>query len=425
MIDKLYFFEDLLPYKVNCNLPDLKVKVRVLSLTCFIIEKTIDALTSFYINKNFIMFDPHVGENLCQIRACQILDLFEEYIENEKAIKNNIETELKTLKDKKDAITKFLNLNPSQYDKVNTLSDLMSMTGMKFKLSWRAYYLFLCYFLTIFRIFNLEENTVINYRSMVNEIGVSKNLARKIIHEYQKKLSEESCNYVERILGDAGVEEFKINLFRMVDDDARHTLPCYLTMKILLKKLMQLKSTVLFVVRSCSGGVKSNIYFSYLYSDITKKYEFHLKPIDHNRNLHAFIVHGVTASPLDSIGAIKKYLNQVRSIGLENLIMANMATHPQYSGNNLNALKYNPFIALSNNRGSFEDYQYTQLQNEFMAMKRYSEDVGCSEFQPKLFFIRHISVDYERNQMQRVIDRLFYSDFSGIQPETDIYCTPR
>ncbi len=31
-----------------------------------------EALEEFYTHKNYHLFDPHVGDNLCQVRACQL-----------------------------------------------------------------------------------------------------------------------------------------------------------------------------------------------------------------------------------------------------------------------------------------------------------------------------------------------------------------
>lgn len=173
MHERKYVIE-LLPYSKNCLLFDLSLRKRVISLLSYLLEEMLIAIDNFYA-KNFLSFDPHVGENLCQIRAVQLSD-----INNSK---NNIVKSIERLSfvSEKETVEIF-----NHEEKECILSSFLNKLQINIEISSVAYYLFLCHFLTKFRTFNLAENTVIDYEKLINEVKISKNLARKVIHEYQK-----------------------------------------------------------------------------------------------------------------------------------------------------------------------------------------------------------------------------------------------
>src|SRR3990167_5434407 len=64
---------DLLPQSWSTVLRDSKMIISTLRLLDFILEKLIESQIAFYQTKKYHLFDPHVGENCCQIRAAQLL----------------------------------------------------------------------------------------------------------------------------------------------------------------------------------------------------------------------------------------------------------------------------------------------------------------------------------------------------------------
>lgn len=73
---KIRTLVDLLPYSPEALIKDHSFRLRILKLSQFLISMFQEALIEFYINQNLLAFDAHVGENLCQIRACYLLILF-------------------------------------------------------------------------------------------------------------------------------------------------------------------------------------------------------------------------------------------------------------------------------------------------------------------------------------------------------------
>ena len=70
--EKYYILSNLLPYAQNMLLTSLGEKIRVLRLLEFFCHSALDALHAFFA-KAYNKFDAQVSENLCQIRACQLL----------------------------------------------------------------------------------------------------------------------------------------------------------------------------------------------------------------------------------------------------------------------------------------------------------------------------------------------------------------
>jgi hypothetical protein len=70
---------DLLPYKPTVKIYDSVLAIRILTLLASLANEVIESTEDFFLTKNMINFDAHVGENLCQIRACLLLELEQEF----------------------------------------------------------------------------------------------------------------------------------------------------------------------------------------------------------------------------------------------------------------------------------------------------------------------------------------------------------
>jgi hypothetical protein len=92
----------------------------------------------------------------------------------------------------------------------------------------------------------------------------------------------------------------------------------------------------------------------------------------------------------DSLESSQSYENRIIETGLINIILANMAAHPQYSGNKLHSLQNNPFENIA---------QFKNLSQEIKQMKSFSKIHGCCETNKSLFFIKHIFCGYPADQL--------------------------
>ncbi len=67
-------------------LRDRKEKVNFFRTLSVVYNVFCEALEEFYFNENYHLFDPHVGDNLCQVRACQLTLLAKKPIFEEEVI---------------------------------------------------------------------------------------------------------------------------------------------------------------------------------------------------------------------------------------------------------------------------------------------------------------------------------------------------
>jgi len=248
---------------------------------------------------------------------------------------------------------------------------------------------------------------MIDYKKLITEVKISKNLARKIVHEYQKKLSLESSQYIERLAKNIAIEDmrnFSFKEMREIDDDGRTVYPCFLVTDILLNKLMEMKRDIFCLVRTEYASEKRLIHMRFVFNDNKKCYEFSEEVPFAQNELPALIVHGVTYRKLNTKAEIKEFIDFFKEKGLYQIIMAGMADHPQYSGKKLAAIKKAINIDFYNKNSN--------IINKFLEMKLFSKQFGCSANDARTFFIRHIFCDYVSNQLKYFNQGLFYSSFT-------------
>ena len=88
------------------------------------------------------------------------------------------------------------------------------------------------------------------------------------------------------------------------------------------------------------------------------------------------------------------YLNRLQNASILNVLLANFAAHPQYSGN----LKHEVPIFASHQHCASTGNLASQpvLEQEvvsFNHFKDYAEQIGCTLSNPKLLFLNHIYCD--------------------------------
>lgn len=395
-----YTLLDLLPYKKDILLSEKFLVKRLIVLSQYLLDEITATIHDISVTQNTYSFDPHVGENLCQIRAVQLLDFLTKdktrYAPELALVQAKVTRCLSTLK----------KVELNNIESHETLSDLFKALGLIFPIGKHLYTLILMRFLTNFRVCNNLDNMIIDYDEMTTRLGLSKNLCRRFIHHYQKQLSALSCEFVLDISLD--ISSSMTNLLRLVihqDEDARTTLPSYLVMKVLMHNLIKQKTNILIVIKHLTAHKFTNLL--YQYDSSTQCYQRLSNPDTKTLNSHCLVIHGVTQTQLD---LSTDFLHQFDEIGMLNIIMGNMATHPQYSGKKLIGLKSNPFLPLNICCDPDITSYASLLEEEFLQMKALGTQYGCTENNPDLFFIRHIFVDTSKNQLTYTHNNKFYSD---------------
>ncbi|CAN5218617.1 hypothetical protein BH10PSE19_BH10PSE19_02870 [soil metagenome] len=430
----------LLHQSPDALLTTYEMQVKVLHLMASLIKVTIDSLHCFYLKKDLSKFDPHVGETLCQIRAYQVLVL-SKHTRNKFCL-FTVRNEIKRLKKiyalAKQKIHLFQTLlhsgNSEQQKAISKhkrLDLFLNEMGLVFSLSKGTYFISQAYFLTIFKITMEDGSTGIDYDKICHAIGIPKKLAKKIVHFFQSNLAKLSTEFILNL--STGLPNHKDfiainNDLKYSDDDERIVLPCYTATKILLSDAQKNGEPILLCVKR--QDQYNNEYDSlFLLFDSSENNNFKLRTISaESLETPCLIIHGVSIyKDITEIDSKANFTKRLMNTGLSNVILSNMAYHPQYSGKKLRHLSFNPFIDLLKEKfeqpviqkicnGDNFSYQVLNeeirlikaLEMELLSMKQFAEENGCSESNKSLFFIRHIFCGTPTSQLYMVKK---YSEF--------------
>lgn len=395
-----YTLLDLLPYKQDILLSEKFLVTRLVALSRYFLNEISETIYAINVTQNTSHFDPHVGENLCQIRAVQLLDFLAKD-------KTHFAPELALIQVKvTQCLATLNNIDISAIETHQTLSNVLKSLNLIFPLGKSLYTLILMRFLTNFRVCNDLDNMIIDYDNMTMRLGLSKNLCRRLIHHHQKQLSALSCEFVLDLSLD--ISPKLTNLLRLIthqDEDARTTLPCFLVMKVLMHYLTKNQTNILLVIKHTKSHEFTNLL--YQYDNASQCYQRLTNPDANALRPHCLVIHGVTQT---SLNLETEFLRECDNVGILNILMGNMATHPQYSGRKLVGLKNNPFLPLNICCDPDITTYASQLEEEFLQLKELGTAHGCTEKNPDLFFIRHIFIDTLQNQLTCTRENKFYSD---------------
>jgi hypothetical protein len=267
------------------------------------------------------------------------------------------------------------------------------------------------YVLTFFKEEDVFGNTYINFEKVMDEAGVSRKTAKKIIHDYQVKLALSSVSFIDELASQIS-QKTMINRFCYHDDDARPVLPCYLAIKILWTHMLKTNTPVILIAHIANDLKNSSpIIVMFKPSRYKKCYEFFgkLDVFSGRLDQPCIVIEGLTNIPnsRDAFG-YSDYVNCLKPIGLDAMVFGNMANHPQFSGNKLSTLSFNPFedtLAKLHHDCVVESADYrdelSSLHQELLEMKRIGIQIGCSEVNQRLFFIRHIFCSTPQQELSR------------------------
>lgn len=396
-MNKTYRFIDMLPYSPRANINSYRLKLRILKVALFVLNHLKQALIEFYINQNLSAFDPHVGENLCQIRACYLLELAQssqtdESLQSVYALLNQINADLVILQKEAGSVEDILKLPTHEikrsYKNYISLFGMFNGLDININISSNHAFLFLSYWLSKYKMINNEENIVINYENLHKDMLVSKNMMRKIVHQYQKAMSSMSTQYVFSIVSQ---RHSKLLLDKLVlrDGELRLALPCFLVMKYLLQRMQYLLFPILLMIRDENN---QNEIITLQYQAKDQGYERVVIESKKKQQSHCMVFYITTDYMLNSLEQIEKFAAAIDEFAVENLIMAHMAMHPQYSGHKSPFVTSNPYQYLFADIEVDLKQQAEGLNANFALYRMLANDLQQSELSS--LKIRHITAGY-------------------------------
>jgi len=380
----------LLPYKdVNLKLCHANQK-RILTIIRFyakLLQKSLNAV----LQNNFNKFDPHVSDNLCQIRSCLFLVVSQDIslINLDPSIKINkyrgvYERCNSLLLEDVDCST---DRNSNKYKL--TIKEFLEKKQLNIVLSQSEILLFSSYLLTKYRKFTNGIPCAIDYQLLNEDMGIgSSTMASKISHCLQRILSKISTKFIYYLSQHKLKSMNTYHLLRKLeqhDEIKRSILPCFWVTQVIMEYLQKIDSKIYFAIDLISFENKKITVECNLHNNVTKL-------VEHKNISQAMIFKGVSNWQHD----IKTLLLKIEILGCKNIILNNMAEHPQYCGKKLEKYKVNPLSIINN----YSTSDLEQIEKEFFIYKRSAQSQGCTIDNSELFLIQHIYFGQIKSQYE-------------------------
>lgn len=386
----------LLPYSDEAELVNKNQKVDTLYFIRSVVDFSISALELFLAGQ-LVAFDAQVGENLCQIRAYKILLLSKKWLHSLDSL-NEFRHEIKRFKSYKQLLenviyewenaTKHSVAYNSNFDGSEKITTFLARQDLLFTVQEEFAFIIACCFLTHFSIRDDNIPVAINLEYISWEFHISKYRAKRLTHRYQQLVCKLGCDFILDIANELPTALSYGNLLQKLckmSDEDRQVLPCYTVSEIIFYHSIQNKIPILLIVRRKHQSPTIDPDFIYFLL-VGKDNEMNFTLVESTPYLSkdCIVVAGemyYDQEPIDS------YINRLLLENPLKIILANTASHPQYSGKRLEALRNDPFSLILSDDNQIDINRYTE---KLMNMKHYALDSGCSKQNPSIFFLRHI-----------------------------------
>lgn len=391
----------LLPYEHNIIIKDITQKISIIELMEQVLKKLHIALTCFE-KKELYRFDAQVGETLCQIRAYKIYYLASyatpQFMETIRTLKSDITHGMENLAIQAEYYRYLLKVHKSQRpESVRapvTLAEFLSESGCIIPLSVDALFLYMSHFLCHYHLVD-DDNIpmAIDFSQLSNELALSRSLAKKLGHFYQKRLSELSCDFIFKLvkeLPDAHELESILPLMHHQSDEGRMVLPCFCVTEIIVLHMIENEANLVLLV---DFSAKHQRKRSALFLKGSKQQQnFKLINEEKHSEQPCMVMYGCSQPRTPYL--IEHTLETMLSMGIKEVILSNNAAHPQYSGTTLSAYRYNPYATLIAEQGeSLLTDKHSiaeQRASLLIQMKKLADHAGCTSNNPTLFLLKHI-----------------------------------
>lgn len=380
---------DILPQSFETVLREKNQVSVIMNTLLLAIDFLIKSQKAFFIDRDYHFFDPHVGENSCQIRAALLAIIAKTYQQNSSQIQEKVkawESKKTLIKEKLEAVQRGeVILKGASI--VNQLSDW----NLLFIITEFDKFLFHCFFLTVFKKHLGANHTAINYAALASFTNLSTKAAKKLARYYQIDLSRYCCDSIVLWTQEIGFPYKHVNSLRQlqqIDDDGRCVLPCFFAMEILIEKMKRLEIPILLVLNN-SHRTCAPLLLRFDYDVGIGRYRFHAFLANSNNSSEAcFVVHAETGMSFSAQDDRDLLIRHIEKKSLTKILLAYMAIHPQYGGKRLSQLAQNPLLAIH-----VDPLTYQRLKIRYFRARKLGFQIGCHHANKAFIFVEHIFCD--------------------------------
>lgn len=406
-----------------------EMKMKILKFVNFFVDEIIEAIQSFYFDRKFIDFDSHIGDTLCQIRAYKNLLLSNNkdnndttfqiytYLEKYKNIKEFIEDKIKVYQS---LIDNKCGKYESLLDKPELIESFLNKNSLIFEIPKDLAYLLQNNILSRYSIRGELNSTLgIDHEKLMEKLDCGKTLASKFAKHFQANIAKISCDFIKLLVMDIPEVSYfnRISSYvELIDNNKRNIFPCYEVTKILLMHIQKKRHPVLLIAHRESKNGTDSIPLLFFPSLDGKNFELRQDLFTTISSNACIIIRGTTIYN-DLLEPESKFIKRIVQIGLTQLVLCNMAKHPQYSAQEFEFISENPYNSKRMRKNKYtsnrfcrenqdfeHEVEYTEIieilaerEKELKKMQELASLIGCCKENPTLFFIRHIYCDTLKN----------------------------
>lgn len=402
----------LLPYSEHTVLSDKSQKLSDLYFIKSVFGYSMIALERFMLG-DLSLFDAQVGENLCQVRAYKILQLSKKYHNSTSSRQSLIDrhTALKAynshleqvITDWKKAIQVSHHYHKS-LDKKEGMHAFLKRHDLFCVLNEDIIFIVACYFLAHFNIHREDILGTINLAMIADELNISKYKANRLKHKYQSLVCKLGCNFILTIAPDLKERvDYGIlpQLYKIADEN-RAVLPCLMVTEVILYHCLQESIPIFLIIRRKVAENLQDVIYAVLGADTNRDTLF---PVLASQYLEqpCLVISGHVKLPNFEMPSI--YWKRLVKMPLLTVILANTASHPQYSGEKLIPFKENPFANLTT-------YPLQHAEN-LINLRQIALQEGCSQENQSMFFLRHIYASQVATEIKKILDNRDIASHDG------------
>jgi len=390
---------ELLPYspeKLILNELDLK---KLINLTLFFYGE-MNCMIKIVLDEEFHKLDAQVGENLCQVRAVNLLFI----LKHTKELSIDKETLMLNFEKISTLINQLKQVTQSSISVKNNLrtkaGDFLDKEGLLIELPKIYILLFKMHILHKYCV--LDTNNIpitINTQKISETAGIVNSAAKRLIHNFQKSIAKHSTEFtIDCFSFSSQLKNDALRLKKLCRyaDEKRWVFPCFIGAKALMSYLAKFNFPICVVIKHL---IKESIFESKILFEVdaNKTYQITHSPETH-LDSSAMIIEGISSN-LSNPENTKKIIIQK---GIEEILYLNMAAHPQYTGKVLKNFSINPYMDIEDS---------DDLHDELSEYQYRANILGCSLENPSLFFIKHIFVS-KLDKIFKEASKLGFSDIA-------------
>lgn len=394
----------LLPYSEEAELLNKHQKINDLYLIKSVADFCIFSLEHF-ITGNLQDFDAQVGENLCQIRAYKILYLANKWLISADTLalfKKEIERLYTYKQQLEEIIFEWENniKHSSSYNKnldaPEKVFQFLTRNQLLINLHEELVFIVTCCFLTHFNVHDGDVPVAINLDYITREFHISKYRAGRLTHKYQQMVCKMGCDFILTIARELPVEaEYEKMLTQLYKiSEGRMILPCYLVSEIIFYHSIQSKIPVLMIVKRIDENKLVHDALFFLLQGSDEKNNYSLVASEPYWPSYCLVVSGRMESKIESIDSALQHILKESPL---KIMLANTASHPQYSGKQLNAFRFDPYIELP-----VDDPMIEMHRVKLRTLQDYALNIGCTQHNQATFFLKHVYANNVLNELNRL-----------------------